>query len=174
MRALPHSTRQIINEEAKILYGLIHARYILSTTGQFKMAAKFKKRQFGCCNRTFCKKQPYLPVGLSVHRNVDSVKLFCPKCEQIYEPLDKRYKSIDGAYFGTAFPHLFFFVFPEYAPAKSNEKYKKQLYGYNINEDWKDQCMEVSKEFTQDIQFCDSITIYIAMNTIRKRYNLVG
>ena len=33
------------------------------------------------------------------------VKVYCPKCEDVYVP-KKKYSDIDGAYFGSSFPHI--------------------------------------------------------------------
>ena len=55
----------IIETAAEVLYGLIHARFILTTAGMNKMYDKYRQVDFGRCPRSFCKGQPVLPNGLS-------------------------------------------------------------------------------------------------------------
>jgi casein kinase II subunit beta len=66
-----------------------------------------------------CQGQPLLPVGLTDVPYEKSVKLYCGRCEDIYSPKSSRHGSIDGAYFGTSFPHLLFLVYPTLLPPKS-------------------------------------------------------
>jgi casein kinase II subunit beta len=66
-----------------------------------------------------CQGQPLLPVGLTDVPYEKSVKLYCGRCEDIYSPKSSRHGSIDGAYFGTSFPHLLFLVYPAILPPKS-------------------------------------------------------
>lgn len=74
---------------------------------------------FGRCPRVLCQSQPLLPVGLSDTPYEKSVKLYCGRCEDVYSPKSSRHGSIDGAYFGTSFPHLLFLVYPSLLPPKS-------------------------------------------------------
>jgi len=60
-----------------------------------------------------------LPVGLTDVPYEKAVKLYCPRCEDIYTPKSSRHGSIDGAYFGTTFPHMLFMAFPHMVPPKS-------------------------------------------------------
>ncbi|KAJ7052040.1 casein kinase II, regulatory subunit [Mycena amicta] len=103
--------RGSLDTQARLLYGLIHARWIVTARGLAKMVEKYKRGDFGRCPRVLCHAQPLLPVGLSV-------KLFCGRCEDLYSPKSSRHGSIDGAYFGTTFPHLLFLVYPAIIPPK--------------------------------------------------------
>lgn len=91
-----------------------------------------RHHEFGKCARVFCNGQPVLPVGESDMPRTNTVKVYCPKCEDLYIPRSARQAStfsafavltlitvrltltspvdIDGAYFGTTFAHLVFQV----------------------------------------------------------------
>jgi casein kinase II subunit beta len=70
------------------------------------MYQKFVSNTYANCPRALCDKQKVLPVGMSDDLRTSRVKVFCPRCEEVYLP---KYKNIniDGAYFGTSFPHVF-------------------------------------------------------------------
>lgn len=116
---LGDSIRDSVEAQAKLLYGLVHARYIITTRGLAKMLEKYKRADFGRCPRVLCYQQPLLPVGLSDNPFQKAVKLFCPRCEDIYSPKSSRHGTIDGAFFGSTFPHMLFMVYPNVLPSKS-------------------------------------------------------
>ncbi|KAI9207590.1 casein kinase II, regulatory subunit [Polychytrium aggregatum] len=118
---------------AKTLYGLIHARFVITARGLTKMAEKFREGCFGRCPRVLCHNQPVLPIGITDIPGIKSVKLYCPSCEDIYNPTSRRHLTIDGAYFGTTFPHLLLQMFPELLPEKSTERYVPKIFGFKIH-----------------------------------------
>ena len=93
------------------LYGLIHARYILTDEGLELMYDKYKNKVFGCCPKIKCKNQPVLPIGISEKLLYNRVKVYCPKCEEVYSP--DYWVDLDGAYFGPSFPHEFLEAYPK-------------------------------------------------------------
>ncbi|GAM23778.1 hypothetical protein SAMD00019534_069530, partial [Acytostelium subglobosum LB1] len=130
---LSEDQQESIERSADILYGLIHARYILTSKGLAHMNEKFKRAEFGRCPRVFCQNQPVLPVGLSDMQGVDTVKVYCPRCNDIFNPKYRRHSHIDGAYFGTTFPHLLLITYPELAPPKPHQTYVPKIYGFKIH-----------------------------------------
>ncbi|KAJ2538023.1 casein kinase 2 regulatory subunit [Coemansia sp. RSA 1933] len=123
-----------IDSSAETLYGLIHARYILTRNGLCQMADKYDNGDFGNCPRYCCNDTHAVPCGRTDIAERDSVKLFCPSCLDIYSPPSSRYNNVDGAYFGTTFPHMFFQAFPSLIPLGLELVYTPRIYGFAINE----------------------------------------
>ncbi|CDK25529.1 unnamed protein product [Kuraishia capsulata CBS 1993] len=130
----PEAVKLRIEENAKYLYSLIHARYILTPRGLVKMSEKFKSGDFGYCQRQYCKLQALLPVGISDVPKVYPVKLYCPSCQDLYNPKSSRHHSIDGAFFGTSFPAMFLQAYPELVPTHSTQIYIPKVFGFQLHE----------------------------------------
>ncbi|KAH0938879.1 hypothetical protein HID58_006340 [Brassica napus] len=118
---------ELIESAAEMLYGLIHARYILTTKD------KYKNYDFGRCPRVYCCGQPCLPVGQSDLPRSSTVKIYCPKCQDIYYPRSKYQGNIDGAYFGTTFPHLFLMTYGNLKPPKATQNYVPRVFGFKLH-----------------------------------------
>jgi hypothetical protein len=41
--------------------------------------------------------------------------------------------DIDGAYFGTTFPHLFLMTYPQVKPAKPTQSYVPRIFGFKLH-----------------------------------------
>lgn len=108
------SDLSVIESSAELLYGLIHQRFICSRVGIQQMSEKYELGHFGLCPRTNCDSTRALPVGLSDIPGEDTVKLYCPTCNDLYVPPNSRFQTVDGAFFGRTFGALFFLTFPEY------------------------------------------------------------
>ncbi|CCF37345.1 casein kinase II subunit beta-2 [Colletotrichum higginsianum] len=125
--------RETIEKSARHLYGLVHARFIVTTRGLAKMLEKYKKADFGKCPRVMCHSHPLLPMGLADIPNMKPVKLYCARCEDIYNPKSSRHAAIDGAYFGTSFHNIIFQAYPALIPTKSAERYVPRVYGFKVH-----------------------------------------
>ncbi|XP_033170398.1 suppressor-of-stellate-like protein [Drosophila mauritiana] len=115
------------------LYGMIHARYILSAHGVDDMRLKFERGDFGRCPRFYCDRQRTLPVGLSDKWGQSTVKVYCPRCNDIFKPRSRN-EMLDGAMFGTSFPHMFFMQLPMLRPQPPVEKYVPRIHGFRLHE----------------------------------------
>ena len=120
-----------------MLYGLIHARYILTNRGMHAMYEKYRSASFGRCPHVFCQGQPVLPIGLSDLPRNYTVNVFCPRCHGLFFPKSTRQANIDGAYFGTTFPHLYLMTHPVSFSTSSQLSQIKYFYQmiYFINAD---------------------------------------
>jgi len=130
---VPDHMKPTVQNATEMLYGLIHARYILTNKGIDQMINKYQQGDFGVCPRYLCKEQHLLPIGLSDMPEQNTVKIYCPCCGELYNPRLNRHFHLDGAYFGTTFPHMLFAVHPELRPAPSTEKYIPKIYGYQVH-----------------------------------------
>lgn len=110
------------------------------------MYNKYAAKEFGTCPLVQCAGQPVLPVGLKDEMGADTVKIYCPKCQCVYHPPPVRSRSsshhnstgaagVDGAAFGTTFPHLFLMTFsnlvPDRLPAAS--AYVPRVFGFRVH-----------------------------------------
>ena len=83
--------------------------------------------------------------------NCSNVKLYCAKCEDIYNPKSSRHNSIDGAYFGTSFHNILFQVYPALMPQKTQRRYEPRIYGFRVHASaalmrWQEERREEMKE----------------------------
>ncbi|KAL1767979.1 casein kinase II subunit beta isoform X1 [Sigmodon hispidus] len=114
----------LIEQVAEMLYGLIHARYILTNRGIAQMLEKYQQQDFDYCPRVYC---------LWDIPGEAMVKLYCPKCMDMYTPKSSRHHHTDGAYLGTGFPHMLFMVHPEYQPKRPANQFVHRLWGFKIH-----------------------------------------
>ena len=112
---------------------------------------KYKQGVFGKCPRVICESQHLLPTGQHDIAATSLVKLYCPKCEDLYNPKSSRHNSIDGAYFGTSFHNILFQVYPALVPPKTQRRYEPRLYGFRVHASaalmrWQEERREEMKE----------------------------
>ena len=105
LNCVPQKDIAEIREQLPRVYGMIHARFILSPPGLSALKDKYDCVQYGTCPRLNCQNESLLPIGLSSQMNVSKVKVFCPCCREIFVP--KTNIDLDGAYFGPNAAHIF-------------------------------------------------------------------
>src|ERR1700759_205899 len=134
---------------------------------------KYKKGEFGKCPRVMCEGQHLLPMGQHDTPNISAVKLYCARCEDLYNPKSTRHASIDGAYFGTSFHNILFQVYPNMLPQKSIRRYEPKVFGFRVHSAaalmrWQDERRDamahdlrkvgVDVQFVEDEQYSDEET----------------
>jgi hypothetical protein len=109
----------IVEASAELLYGLVHQRFIITRAGlqamvstgrsplffihhgftvtNYVQADKYEAGMFGSCPRVYCQGCNVVPCGRSDIPGMDTVKLFCPNCCDIYTPPSSRFQGVDGA-----------------------------------------------------------------------------
>ena len=97
------------------------------------MLEKYHNNEFGRCPRVLCNGQACLPVGTSDIPRQSTVKAYCPKCEDIFYPRNKYQTNIDGAYFGTTFPHLLLMTHAPDRPSKAEHSYVPRVFGFKLH-----------------------------------------
>ncbi|KAH7816876.1 putative casein kinase ii subunit beta [Monocercomonoides exilis] len=120
------------NKNTCSLYMLIHARYITTQQGLRAMKKKYENLEFGTCPNVLCNGHPVIPVGKSFELDQDTVKVFCPCCEEIYTPTRKRHFDVDGAAFGPSFVHVFLQQFPKCFLINRPPPVHLSIYGFKM------------------------------------------
>ncbi|CAD8055303.1 unnamed protein product [Paramecium sonneborni] len=156
-----------VYQEASDIYGLLHARFIFTSKGSAIMRERYLQGKFGHCPRIYCEKQNVIPIGLCEDLKTARVKVFCPRCEEVYMP-KKKCADIDGAYFGKSFPQFLLMTYPDLHPKyqllpdtqiKSN--FEPTLFGFKIAGK---QGSKI-KRFEQQIQINQIVTQPIIQST---------
>lgn len=113
-----------------------------------------------------CDGHPLLPMGQHDIPNSSTVKLYCSRCEDIYNPKSSRHASIDGAYFGTSFHSILFQVYPALDPEKSIRRYEPRIFGFRVHASaalarWQDryreQMVERLEEAGIDVKYIEDL-----------------
>jgi casein kinase II subunit beta len=127
-----------IDQQAMDLYGLIHARYILTKRGMERMLRKYRIGEFGVCPVMECAGQPVLPVGLRDQLRYHEVMVYCARCNSVFYPAQKqqnyREENLDGAYFGSTFAHLLLMQYPALRPSsrRPTPGYVPRVFGFRV------------------------------------------
>jgi casein kinase II subunit beta len=122
----------VIQSQAEILYGLIHAEFLATPDGCTQLMQKRSQSTYGHCPRLFCRRTLCIPCG---KREVKAApaKRFCPTCRHIYRFDDSIFSSIDGAYFGMDYIDIMLSLHPEIALAEPSPEYIPRIYGFRIS-----------------------------------------
>eukprot|EP00392_Amoebophrya_sp_AT5.2_P014098 g14236.t1 len=126
--------RGMVEQGAQCLYGLIHARWILTARGMTAMMDKYNNYVYGSCPLLDChaQNQAVLPVGLTDVVGQSGAKVYCPRCKEVFHPKSSKLEVIDGAFFGTSFCHLFFLIYPHLKPSSEPRNYIPRIFGFKV------------------------------------------
>mmetsp|Transcript_73999 Transcript_73999/g.198690 ORF Transcript_73999/g.198690 Transcript_73999/m.198690 type:complete len:268 (-) Transcript_73999:203-1006(-) len=132
---LPEDQQPLVETAAQMLYGLIHARFIMTSRGMTAMHDKYNDYVYGTCPMMQCEalNQAVLPIGTSDLLRQGAAKVYCPHCKEVYHPKSSRLECLDGAYFGTSFAHLFFLTYQHLVPKSIPQPYVPRLYGFKVH-----------------------------------------
>ena len=61
------------------------------------------------------------------------MQVYCPLCEDCYCPRSKYHDNIDGAFFGTTFPHLLLMTYPQLQPEAAADPYVPRVFGFKLS-----------------------------------------
>uniref|UniRef100_A0A7E4ZXP0 Casein kinase II subunit beta n=1 Tax=Panagrellus redivivus TaxID=6233 RepID=A0A7E4ZXP0_PANRE len=122
---LPDEDYDELNKDAVEVYGLLHARFLLTERGLNQVRDLYENGEYGQCPRHACDGQNVLPIDAQLPPpEPNHVQIYCPKCEEIYRIGEKTKSPISGAFFGADLPQTFFMAFPELRPKRSVHKAK--------------------------------------------------
>ncbi len=87
---------------------------------------------FGTCPRVLCEHQPLLPIGQSEVPNTAPLRMYCPRCQDVYLPQKAKFESIDGAYFGPYFAHMFVVNYPLLS-VRPRQEFSGTIFGFRMH-----------------------------------------
>ncbi|XP_003246765.1 casein kinase II subunit beta-like [Acyrthosiphon pisum] len=153
------ATNTASRSAAELVYGLVHARYVMTPRGVAKILEKYMAGCFGHCPRENCKRSAVLPIGLCDIVGENTVRIFCPRCMDVYiPPSGVKGAAVDGAYFGTGLPHMVLMTRPEYIPSRPRGRHVAKLYGFRIHDSAYDLQRNSFTEFRRSMQQPPSFT----------------
>jgi casein kinase II subunit beta len=117
------------------LYGLVHARYLLTSAALSQMHEKYTRAEFPRCPRAYCDGQVCLPYGPSDDVDVSVLRIFCPRCRDVYAADDRICETIDGGFFGPSWVHLFLQKYEALVPRGQARRPAIRLFGFKIDEE---------------------------------------
>lgn len=128
--AYPVDWPATLNDHAATLYGVLHARYLMTREGRVRMRQKYEICDFERCPRTLCRGIKCIPMGICDSVGKAGMKLFCPNCHEMYEA--RKTAAVDGAFFGTSWVYPFLKQYSEIVPEGPPEKFVPKLFGYRV------------------------------------------
>ena len=130
---LNRESQAIIEQSALLLYGLIHARFILTEKGKHAIFMKYLKNTYSPCPRSLCHGCECLPYGNSSSPGEMGMRWFCPNCGDIYLPTKvEKNAMIDGAFFGPKYIIQLINEHPDIVPKEQPEVFEPRIFGFKL------------------------------------------
>ena len=124
------------NKEFLILikkyYSIFHEKFLNTIDGQELMYFKYKNDLLPKCPRIFCNKMSCFPISIKEDSNKLISKLYCPKCEQIYNFSTEIEEEISGDFFGTVWLEKFLIKYPELTKKEIKTEFIPRIFGFKI------------------------------------------
>ena len=136
VRGKAEATSDEIRAHAEHLYGLIHARFLLTNPGLRAMQRRYTgANSYEACPRTACRGTICLPYGEHEEPNHSRLRMFCPRCREVYFPRDRICSQIDGAYFGPSYILLFLQFYSDIGAPDPEPPLELRLFGFRVRTD---------------------------------------
>ena len=90
-------------------------------------AEKYEAGVFGSCPRVYCMGCNVVPCGRSDLPGLETVKLFCPNCNDIYVPASSRFQGVDGMFPSASAKYFFKFLYQAHSLALHSPIFSSRL-----------------------------------------------
>ncbi len=122
------------------VYGLVHARFIATARGAQLLLEKAEAGAYGECPRHLCHGARMLPLGLSDTLDGQPLKMFCPRCQELYNcaaqiALGTQHFPLEGSFFGTSATPMLVLSNPQLLtrPPADEQPHRLRIYGFLIS-----------------------------------------
>lgn len=113
--------------DARKLYRMIHARFIRTESGMQMMLQKILNGAFGTCPTLYCPEQNVLPVGMSDNPPFSIMKIFCPRCWDMFKLPEESDIDLLGSWWGTKFHYMLLAKYPSIIPRRYHERNLRRM-----------------------------------------------
>jgi len=137
---MPDSDQEVLETACQMLYGLIHARFILTSRGIQALYEKYSEGVYGNCWNEACRSEDkfVLPIGRDVVGE-GGTDIFCPHCGERYVPRSAKLAQLDGAYFGSSAAHILVLQYISTINPGTTAPFIPSLYGFRISPNVRDE-----------------------------------
>eukprot|EP00866_Antonospora_locustae_P001941 jgi/Antlo1/1941/719 len=120
--------------KVRILYYMIHQRYIFTKQGLEEVFERVIQGDYGVCRNIACASAKLIPMGLTDLPEISTVKLYCYNCKLLFHPTG-GIERLDACAFGRSFPHFLVMTYKNHFPKSKYGKYIPRIFGFRVFED---------------------------------------